>query len=259
MNWAMRRRLFILIILLAIAGLFAFLSYAPDALQTPTCTDQKQNGDESGIDCGGVCQNLCLDQTKDPVVLWTRSFKVTEGLYTSVAYIENQNAGALERLPYEFRLYDDKGVFVKRVQGTALIPPLGRYAIVEPSVQTGTANITRTTIVFAQNTGPWKRIPKEITDVRVSTGSITLDTDSTSPRLSGVATNQSAVHTLFNTQVVAILYGESGNALAVSKTLIPTLLPTAQKEVFFTWPTNFEGDVIRFELIPIIDVFALSV
>jgi len=46
----------------------------------PTCTDGIQNGDETGVDCGGSCPNACLSQIDFPVTFEgsTTDFTVTD-------------------------------------------------------------------------------------------------------------------------------------------------------------------------------------
>ncbi len=256
MSWSLRRQLTIVLALLIIAGGVGFLVYSPKIFIAPTCSDMKQNGEEKGIDCGGTCATMCVSETHDPVVLWSRSFPITDSVYNAIAYVENQNAGALQSLPYEFRFYDEKGVFVARVQGSALIPPLGRYAIVATGVQAGNAKITRTTITFGDHK-PWTRIPEKIANIRVATSNIRYEKDPM-PRLSATLSNISPVTPLSNVSVTAILYGTSGNAVAVSTTIVPQLAPSASTDVYFTWPKSFSEEVVRFEIIPVIDVFQLS-
>ena len=41
----------------------------------PTCFDSKQNQDEKGVDCGGVCSQECLGVIKDLTVLWSKPLK----------------------------------------------------------------------------------------------------------------------------------------------------------------------------------------
>lgn len=256
MSWSSRRQFIIVTIFIILVGGFIFLVRSPQIFKAPTCFDLKQNGDEAGVDCGGSCTNLCVADTHDPVVLWSRAFPVTSSVYNAVAYVENQNAGALEALPYEFRFYDAKGVFVARVQGTALIPPLGRYAIVATGVQAGNATITRTTITFGEH-GPWVRIPEKVANIRVATSNTRYEAGEVS-RLFATLTNTSPTVSLSNIPVTAILYGTSGNAVGASSTFVPSLMASKQTDISFTWPTNFTEDVSRFEIIPVIDVFHIS-
>lgn len=258
MSWAARRQFVIVSILLLITGGLVFWYYAPVIFVQPSCTDLKQNGDEVGVDCGGVCTNFCASQIKSPTVLWSRAFKVADSVHNAVAYIENQNGAGSESLPYEFRLYDEKGVFVARVQGVAVVPPSGSYAVVETGIQTGTANITSTTFEFGKSTAPWMRIDDEISKLRLSSSSIALDTTGVVPRLSATLTNTSPTTTLRDVSVAAILYDASNNAITASKTFVSEFAPQTSQAVFFTWPKAIATPVVRYDILPTINVFTSS-
>ena len=57
--------------------------------QAPNCFDGKLNGDETYPDAGGTCVRIDPGTVAMPMVVWTESFKVAEGQYNSVAYVEN--------------------------------------------------------------------------------------------------------------------------------------------------------------------------
>ena len=202
--------------------------------------------------------NLCSSQVKAPTVLWSRSFKVADGVYNAVASIENQNDAAIAAIPYEFRLYDDKGIFVARVDGTALIPPSGSYAIVETGVQTGLAAIGSTTFEFGNPSMSWMRIDPKIESLRISTGDIQLDASGTIPRLTATLTNPSPTATLRNITVAAILYDANNNAITASKTVLANIPPQGSQPIFFTWPKPIITPVVRYDIVPIINVFTTT-
>lgn len=255
MSWALRRQLFILLILGLFIGSVVFLSAAPKIFKAPSCTDGTQNGTETGVDCGGGCVNYCANEVKDPTVLWYRSFPVTDSIYNSVAYIENSSEAANQGIPYEFRLYDDQGIFITRVDGVAIIPPSGRYAIVETGIDVGKSHVGRTTFAFSDPKYPWQHIRDNIKSLRVSVSGVKLENITEVPKLSGTISNPSPTAVLSNINVSAILYDASDNAIAVSRTLIPTLGPSASEPIFFTWPKPLTAPVVRYETLPIIDVF----
>jgi len=80
-----------------VAGIMVFLSlvslvvYAKYFYEPANCFDGLLNGDERGIDCGGGCVRICAIDVLPPKALWAQSFRVTDGQYNAVAYIENKN------------------------------------------------------------------------------------------------------------------------------------------------------------------------
>ena len=258
MSWAARRQLVIVLIMLAIAGFFFFLFYSPVIFTPATCSDGKQNGSETGVDCGGSCVTLCSSEAQTPIVLWSRAFAVTPSVYNVVAYIENKNDAAVEAYPYEFRLYDAKGIFVTRVQGRALVPPQGRYAIVETGIGVGNATITRATFEFSDNHTPWTRIADDIRALHIATSSPALDKEDTVPTLTATLTNTSATVSLARIGVTAIVYDAQDNAINASKTIVPSLPASQSTQVYFTWPKPLSAKAIRYEIIPVINVFGVG-
>ena len=258
MSWSSRRRSVIVFILVVLLGGLAFWHYAPQLFKAPSCTDGKRDGDEVGVDCGGSCVNFCASQVQSPTVLWSRAFKVADSVYTAVASIENTNSAAIRSLPYEFRLYDAQGILVARVDGTALVPPSGSYAVVETGIQTGTATVVSTTFTFGNATVPWVRIDPAVASLRVTTSNISLDTTGPIPKLAATLTNPSPTAILRNLNVAAILYDANGNAVTASKTFIPSIGPQGSTSVVFTWPQALSAPVVRYDIIPVIDVFATS-
>lgn len=255
MSWSFRRQLIIIFLLLFVFSSVVFAYLYPVIFKAPSCTDGKKNGDETGIDCGGGCMNLCTAETKNPTVLWQRSFNITEDVYNAVAYIENQNPAGISALPYEFRLYDTKGLFITRVTGTAIVPPSGRYAIVETGIKTGNAVVGSTTFEWKTPSVPWVHIDPAISSLRIQTSDLSLDMTSSVPKLFAKITDSSPIITLRNIQIAAILYDSNNNAISASKTYLHDLAPDTTIPIFFTWPKAFATPVVRYEIIPIIDIF----
>ena len=256
MSWSLRRQLLIIFLALIVFSGVIFVYLYPVIFKAPMCTDGKKNGTETGVDCGGDCTNLCTNETKNPTVVWTRSFQVTEDVYNAIAYIENPNDAAIAALPYEFRLYDPKGTYITRVDGTAVIPPSGRYAIVETGIKTGNAVVGSTTFEWQTPTVPWQHISPSISSLRIKTSDISLNTSMSVPKLFATISDSSPVIPLRNIQVVAVLYDGSDNAVTISKTFVHTLEPEQDMPIYFTWPKSFTAPIVRYEIIPVIDVFA---
>jgi hypothetical protein len=258
MTWSGRRQLIIVLLLLALASIVAFFYIYPIVTKAPSCRDGKQNGTETGVDCGGGCVNFCSAEIKTPIVLWSRAFAVTPSVYNAAAYIENQNKAVIQSIPYEFRLYNKAGVLVNHADGVALIPPLGRYAIVETGIKVGNAKVAKTTLAFGPTTSPWLHVPENIASLHISINDVKMSDTMSIPKLSATLGNPSNSITLNNTVVAVILYDASDNAITVSKTVVPIIGAGVSVPVFFTWPAPITTPIVRYDIIPIIDVFHTS-
>lgn len=235
MNWAVKRRLQYLGGIFGVFLVVLFIFLYPIIFKKPTCTDGKQNGDETGIDCGGSCSLMCKENTSDPVILWSRAFNIVGNTYNLMAFVENQNRNsAIENISYEFKMYDVNNRLIGRRQGSTFIPPNKQFAIFEPSFDAGQAELKTVSFEF---TPPFVWIKKEPTlnTLQVYVDNIEMGTDKKSPSLSARIRNDS-IYSIPPFEVSVILYDENHNAINVSKTVKDSLSSGTSTSVFFTWP-----------------------
>lgn len=256
MTWSLRRQILYIGILVLFFVIFGFLIISPSFNKAPTCSDEKQNGNETGIDCGGSCARACAAQTDQISVLWARAFKVVPGRYNAVAYLSNHNKNtAVERISYRFRFADANNIYIGKRESSTFIPPGGKFAVFEPGIDIGNSIPVYVTFEFTE-TPNWLQVSQEkIDQLKVLISNIMLTGETTSPRLSATITNNS-LFTIPNVNIIAILYDSSGNAVSASRTYLETLAPLQNIDINFTWPEPFSGTVVAKEIIPIYDIFA---
>jgi len=255
MTWALKRQIIYLL------GLFTFLSLValyflwPYITRPPTCTDGKQNGTESGIDCGGNCPKACLFEVDKLSVFWARTFEVVPGRYNAVAYIENQNPNqVINKITYSFRFADANNLYIGKREGETFVPPAGKFAIFEPAVNLGNSIPVYTTFEFTE-TPLWVNVDQQrIDQLKVVASDIILTDEDTAPKLSAVLENNS-LFIIPDLKAVAILYDEFNNALSVSSTYVPLLKGESKVDVNFTWRAPMSKKVISKEIIPIFNIF----
>ncbi|PIP86285.1 hypothetical protein COV42_00075 [Candidatus Campbellbacteria bacterium CG11_big_fil_rev_8_21_14_0_20_44_21] len=243
--WALRKRLiYILGFLAVLAVLFALPIYR-SLNKAPTCFDEKQNGAELGIDCGGACEKICQSELDEPIILWSRSVPVRDGLYNFLAMIENPNvgAGALD-VPYVFKLFDDENILIYERKGRVDISPQARFPIFEGGIVTAQRKPART---FFEFIGPitWLGKTKSASDLIVKSKELI---ENGAPRAEAVILNRGSV-SLRNIEAFVIVYDDNGNAIAGSKTFIESVAPDEEREITFTWPEPFQGQARRVEII----------
>lgn len=257
MNWGLRRQLiYIGIILLVIAGIAFYFIY-PRFNVAPSCVDNKKNGDEAGIDCGGMCANYCPSEVNPLVILWARSFPVSSNQYSSVAYIENQNTNAgIREISYKFKVYDGNNILITDRSGKTFIGPNGRTAIFEPGILVGNRVPKRTLFEFTSNQN-FVKINPAFNNLRIFAKDPLMQDEDSSPKVQGTIANNSLTM-VENISAVAILFDEFGNAVAVSNTILDILPANSSKNVFFSWPDPFGVSVRKIEIIPRINPFSIN-
>lgn len=206
--------------------------YVANFYQEPTCFDGKHNGGEADVDCGGSCVRICAFSVNQPEVKWSRSFRVSDGFYNAVAYVENTNREAASAtVDYKFSLFDAAGL-ITEVEGSTILPPDGLYPIFEGRVATGNRVPTRTFIDIApvevwqpSSTGreQFSVIEREL-----------VDSDSR-PRLDAVLRNN-GLEEVREVEVVATIFDAAGTALATSRTYVDNFGPRSDTKLVFTWP-----------------------
>ncbi len=243
LSWRMRRQL----LYYAVGGVVALILFLLVSTlllsQTPTCSDGSRNGTETGVDCGGSCANICMEQAEKPRVLWTRAFRTGANTYTLAAYIESPYPTATaSRVPYFFELRDDKGLLVLERKGLLDIPPIPIIPIVEVNVNVGERSVSHTFLSFPQ-TPQWVKVSSNTKrDVRISLPTPNSDYS----RVSATLTN-SSLQDAEDVTVMAVLFDTAGVARGASKTFVSELPRTSSKSIVFTWPSGVPN-IVRVEL-----------
>ncbi len=251
MSWAARRRFFILLILGAVAVAFLALISVATFYKAPSCTDGIQNQGETGIDCGGPCPYLCTAQEQPPTVLFTQALPNGAGRTDLIALVENKNADAAARnVPYSIMLYGADQTLIGDKSGTIDLPPGATVPIYIPGVTSGKQTVANAFLDIAASAPQWFLMTS---DPRIvpTVSNTTLGGTASAPRIEAVLTNPS-ITTLTNVHAVVLVRGGSGNVIAASATVVPTISAQGQATVLFTWNSAFPAIPISIEVIPIV-------
>lgn len=244
-----RKRIILIIVFLTVAvlvGVPAYLIF----YEKPSCSDNKMNGDETGVDCGGSCQRLCSAESL-PLILKgdPRILTVAPNIYEAVAVIENPNASAeIYKAGYTLKLYDPTNpIPVKTIAGSTFVPKGMTFAIFEgPFTLEDGITPTRATIEWDKSSLVWKKNETAYPDLSLDDTLLTATT--TSPRLSGTMENLS-LGRVSNIDLVALISDGSGNLFAASRTYIDTLEVGEKAQILFTWPRPFTKSAGSIEII----------
>lgn len=256
MDWTTKRKLTYLGVFgLIVTLLLGFFVYKTFFSAEPTCFDKRKNQDERGIDCGGICELVCMADTRPIVPLWTRPFKITGDVYSVLSLIENQNIGSgIKSVSYEIQLFNEQNIPINEpIKGSTFIGPNNRVAIFETGIKTGEEVPVNAFIILSENPIHYRTNPLfDSQSIQVSNDVMT-DLDS-APKLRVNITNITD-RAFINFPVVVILYDTDGNALAVSQTTVDRLGLEETQTLFFSWPEPFSGTPARREIIPKLNPF----
>lgn len=257
MSWATKKKLkyasgFILIIILIV---FAFTYKI--IFKKPTCFDKKQNGVETGIDCGGACSLMCKEDVSSPVVLWSRAFHVVENNYNLVAVVENRNKNSgVVSASYEFLVYDSNNILLGRREGKTFIPPNQQFAVFESRFNAGESSIKSVTFRFVPPLAWVKKAPT-LQSLPIKVKDIVFNDDVDTPNLSAKIVNES-IYNIPEFDVIAILYDADHNAINASKTHKGGLGSNNTSSVIFTWPEVLSALPATKDVLILINPFSVS-
>ncbi len=246
MKWGARRQVLYYGVGIIVLGVIGFTAWRVLFFHAPTCFDKIENGKEQGVDCGGTCALLCQNTSRQPTVLWARSFLTAPSVYTAAAYIQNNNvavgAGA-RQVRYSFQLLDSKNILVAERTGIVDIPPVQTVPIIETNINTGTREVARTFFNFEDiESVSWSKVdPNSIEELRISQAGQYQDS-----RLAATVSNDS-YDDAKNVRVMAVLFDSQGVARAASKATIAKVPHRGSSSVTFTWP-EAPQNIIRAEV-----------
>jgi hypothetical protein len=252
LEWAKKRKIVYAAIsgsIIILAGIYVFRDVI---FPTPTCFDTKQNGYESGVDCGGVCSLRCSQEVIPLSITWARALKTASTSYDLVALVSNKNIdNAPRQILYTFIAYNAEGKEIAKINGASIAPIDGDFPIVEQNVSLSEEPRTVSAVIHS-NVPHFKVLENPISPTlrivypHYEAGSI--------PRVYATITNTK--RTLFrNLAVRVLLYDADGNVYAAGQTIVPTLDKEASREIVFTWDRAFPITPTKIRIFPILDPF----
>lgn len=254
-SWSARRRFTYGLGFVVLLILFGLVYFRTALFPEPTCFDQKQNGYEGGVDCGGSCSIRCTSSIIPLSVSWARALPIGASTYDLAGLVANRNVDSAPRgLSYTFVVRDADGNVLTAIEGVTAVPINGDFPIVAKNVMlTGRPSSVELLLkddvpyyaVFEQASNPTLRV----TSMRYEEGTI--------PRLYATITNTRQL-SFKDVPVRAVLYDELGNAFAVGQSVIRTLGKEGVEDVVFTWNEPFKTVPTKIRVYPILDPFSVS-
>jgi hypothetical protein len=250
MNWGTQMKSIyisgVVILLLLVVGVPVYFKYFNPA---PSCFDGKQNQDELGVDCSGVCAKLCPFETEDPIISFERLYEASSGNYTAIALVENPKQGVFARsFSYDFKIYDKDNVLLFEIPGKTFAPPGRVFPVFVSQILTGNRKASKVTFAIAGGDAiEWERGAWNEPDVRVS-NIITKVVNGKSRIEADVANNE--VYPISNLQVAAVVYDADGNATEASATVVEDIEPKSKSHIIFAWNKEFDFNIGKIDIIP---------
>ncbi len=248
LSWSAKRKFIIIFILFILFGTPVGFYFYKKLQKPESCFDGKQNQDERGVECGGICRIACLaNVTAEPAIQWSRAYYVAPGVYNLTAYIQNPNIDYISKpTKYIFRVYDEKNILITTRKGIVGIPTSKIFPIFEPTVSTGNGIPKIVTFEFVEPV-TWIEYFGNKPELEVVEQKLTRI--ESSPKLDVKIVNKT-LNTFKNVEVVAIIYDEDGNGILSSRTFVDSIGDKGEASVVFTWPEPISFKPSKIEVIP---------
>lgn len=240
--------IFIYLILLGLLGVGVFFAFV---YEKPSCTDSKQNQDETGIDCGGRCSEYCLaDLASRPLVIsGVEALAYGDATSDAIGKVKNQNAkAALKKATYTFRVYDQAGKMLGEQSGTFSLLPLEERILPALGIPVPKQNIAKTELTVTNE--EWIAFTDftEPPEIRITHPQFTLLSGAAGyAEAKGLVENRSQfdIRTLM---VVVVVRDTEGKALSVNKTTMNTVVSGEERDFRLVWPRSFPGEPATTEM-----------
>lgn len=210
---------------------FIYFGYIFLVKSAPSCTDGKQNQDETGVDCGGSC-TACIGTPEPISVSLSSIFFVKEPVALVRLANTNTQIGA-ESLLYRVEALDFGGAVLRTFEGTTFIYPGDQEKnLVFPLPGVQNAHSLRVTLGEPK----WKRIEEfskpDLTFVR-------FQKRATADHLIIEGEIQNNETLLFdNVEIGGLFFGESGILVGVSKTSVQTVAAFERRAFIIDFPSG---------------------
>lgn len=251
-DWSLKRKL-----IYASATLFFVIAttlyvFRDTLFPRPTCFDLKQNGYESGIDCGGTCSLRCKEEVIPLSVVWSQALPTGSSTYDFVALVSNKNIdNAPKEISYLFTVYDEEGVETYSATGKTKVPTDGDFPVILQNVSLKKAPAQLG--VQLQNAVPHYKVLEKPTEQTLRVSGTRYEAGSI-PRVYATLMNTKRLP-FANLPIRVLLYDADGNVYGAGETVLPALGKEEVREVVFTWNKAFQESPTKIRIFPILDPF----
>jgi hypothetical protein len=243
LQWSVYRRILYISGALFVVILFFTYINRDSIFPAPTCTDSVQNGNEQGVDCGGGCALLCVDQYQPLAVTVSRFYERANGDNQVLILIENKNQySAPKILPMSVILYGKDGEVLDNLQ---------------LNIPASTGNI----IPIILDAHQYKNVTKVIATLGTyemyhSYGSyiialrdFTIDSVSDVDRIHVTYASSYKDAVTSNIDAVVLLYDALGNVIDFFTTSIPGLYPDKTVDFYSLLQSNIDTKITKIQIV----------
>jgi hypothetical protein len=231
--------IFLLLVISVIGGVYYLVT------PKPNCFDGIKNGQEEGLDCGVVCNKMCLPRVLELKITDSKIIEVQEGDYDYIFKVYNPNTvyGA-NHVDFEVKFLDGtNSEIAKKSDGFYVMPGQTKYVIVQAISSSGTPIKGEVKI----KSGQWTTVT-DFLNVSLPLRNQETLVEPGFSEFKGVIQNNSDFDFDFVEVRSVVVEQSSGAILAVSKTNLRTLLSKTEREFEASWPFVLDFSKVRVDV-----------
>ncbi len=196
---------------------------------SPSCFDNKQNQNEEGLDCGGVCQPCELKEVADIRLLPVRLIEALNGKTSALLEFQNPNLNyGASPFYFDLNFLDKSGKVIKTISSQTVLAPAEIAFRVEPNLDADFDKISRAEII-AGNYQWLSRAQMPAVKIQARDVSIILEKEGRG-RIKAFIKNESSI-TANSVYVHAIVFNDLASVAGLSRTLIENLRSQEERSV----------------------------
>ena len=222
-----------------------------------TCFDTKQNQNETGLDCGGVCAQTCKETVvgTDLVIKEAAFVPGGNGRFDVLVQVYNPNdeAGA-SSFRYVFELRDMSGKVVATRSGESYILPQENKYLMELNLDVVAEPVS---VTVRTEDIQWERFSGYQEKPTINIYQRRYDQISSGACFSeayGLLSNES-LYDFRSLKVKVILRDGAGKPLALNETEMRTVTSHEERDFRLVWPSAFPGTVEKVDMEVDADVY----
>lgn len=217
---------------LAVLGLFGLIMYQVFIRPAPSCTNSRKDRGEAGVDCGGVCRNICLSADHRPLDASAVRILPLDASSTRSSFlveVRNPNLDHDALFVYSLAVAETHGSTSNPDQGTGYIKAGEIKYLAFPNKGTFEGI---TAADFEIRSTVWRKTEEtRKPDMNVNILEASGGTDAVPPvvTMRGRLTNND-VAAIQAAELVALFHDEDGVLVGVSATLLNDIAPREARE-----------------------------
>lgn len=223
----------------------------------PSCFDNKQNQNEEGLDCGGICAKKCDLVAQQDIVVLGVGF-VDSGVANNVDLFgeisnPNQTLGS-GNFQYQFTIENSSGVTIANYNGTSFILPGEKKYIIKNNMFVQDVPVKVNLLISKTQ---WTEanefyekpqlsvIYKKYNEISSGVGFF---------EATGLLKNESPFN-FSNIKIAVILKDDKGGIVALNSTEMNTVAAGEDRDFRVYWPSRFPGSVAKMETQAEVNIF----